>query len=90
MVLASSPLTADGVKQVISWKSGAGLSQLASKPLRVVPKDAELYSFQFTRRNYLPDSMLSRSHFSFAANLQLVTMGVKHADPHIARGRFKT
>ena len=44
------PLTADGIKQVVSWKSGAGLSQLANRPLRlrVALKDAELYSFQFT------------------------------------------
>ena len=44
------PLKADGIKQVVSWKSGTDLSQLAGKPvrLRIELKDADLYSFQFT------------------------------------------
>ena len=40
---------ADGIKQIVSWKSGTGLSQFTGKPLRlrVALKDADLYSFQF-------------------------------------------
>ena len=43
-------LKADGLRKVVSWKSGAELSQLADEPvrLRFELKDADLYSFQFT------------------------------------------
>ena len=29
------PLKADGIRKVVSWKSGADLSQLADKPVRL-------------------------------------------------------
>lgn len=42
----------DQIDRVVSWKSGADVSQLAGKPVRVrfELKDADLYSFQFTAK----------------------------------------
>jgi hypothetical protein len=39
----------DRIEQVIAWKGGSHVSQLKGKPirLRVVLKDADLYSIQF-------------------------------------------
>jgi hypothetical protein len=39
----------DQLNRIVTWKSGADLSELAGKPvrLRVVLKDADLYSFRF-------------------------------------------
>jgi len=43
------PLKADDINQVVSWTSGATLSQLPSQPvrLRIELNDADLYSFRF-------------------------------------------
>jgi len=43
----------DELDRVVSWKSGADVSQLSGKAvrLRFEFKDADLYSFQFTKRN---------------------------------------
>ena len=45
-------LKADAIDQVVSWRSGADLTKLAGKPirLRIELKDADLYSFQFTTK----------------------------------------
>ena len=39
----------DSIERVVSWNSGSDLSKLAGQPvrLRVVLKDADLYSFRF-------------------------------------------
>ena len=45
------PVTGDGLGQVVRWKSGKGLGELAGKAavhLHFVMKDADLYSFRFT------------------------------------------
>jgi hypothetical protein len=40
----------DELERIVSWKSGTDVSKLSGKPvrLRLVLKDADLYSFQFT------------------------------------------
>ena len=43
----------DQLDRIIMWKTGADVSQLADKPVRLLfeLKDADLYSFQFTVSN---------------------------------------
>ncbi len=43
----------DAIDQIIAWKSGAGVKELAGKPirLRIHLTNADLYSFQFTSKN---------------------------------------
>jgi hypothetical protein len=42
----------DQLDRIVTWKSGADVSQLADKPVRlkIELKDADLYSFQFITR----------------------------------------
>jgi len=50
-MLADCPeVIGDEIERVVAWKSGANVSQLAGKTLRLrfVMKDADLYSFRFT------------------------------------------
>ncbi|MCA9418262.1 MAG: hypothetical protein KC917_18455, partial [Candidatus Omnitrophica bacterium] len=41
----------DTIEQTVHWKSGSDLTELKGHPLRIrfVLRDADLYSFQFTR-----------------------------------------
>ncbi|OYW18040.1 MAG: hypothetical protein B7Z55_11400 [Planctomycetales bacterium 12-60-4] len=47
------PLSGDQLDQVVSWKSGSDVSQLAGRSvhLRIVLKNADLYAIQFTGNN---------------------------------------
>jgi len=44
-----APVTGDFIERIAAWKSGADVSNLAGKPvrLRFVMQEADLYSFQF-------------------------------------------
>lgn len=46
------PILGDSIEHVVSWKGGSDVSELSGKPLRlrVELKDADLYSFQFTKK----------------------------------------
>ena len=45
----------DQIEQVVVFKTGSDVSRLAGRPIRLrfVLKDADLYSFQFTKKSAL-------------------------------------
>jgi hypothetical protein len=54
--LADCPeIFGDQIEQVVAFKTGSDVSRLAGRPIRLrfVLKDADLYSFQFTRKSAL-------------------------------------
>ena len=46
----------DRLEKIVSWKSGADVSKLSGKPVRLKfqLKDADLYSFQFQSKRSTP------------------------------------
>ena len=56
VALADCPeIFGDQIEQVVVFKTGSDVSRLAGRPIRLrfVLKDADLYSFQFTKKSAL-------------------------------------